>query len=440
MSSNKSFNNKYDKWESVAKELVTQAEDEDEAEKKESSKYLGLDGKVPRSQAEADERAKMEAARLAKVALDKQKEMEEKKKIIIDGLDGEEEGTVVLDDARLQGRRVIVLRNCCGIEFHLVRPRSIHDSIIKVFIEGCTSCVVKVEVPIVTSMIEISHCKELRVEIKKYPVNTMQIDVSSKLHVEYMDENIFGNHMNGKNNGDRIYHAGVSDMILRVPISSEKESKTMERKIDYLADGAVRVSEESAEEYQFASFVNWEDGTASLVTEKVHRVGTRLFTQSELDKRKKENQEDTMVQMHSEDVKIRECENHKAEGNKEFGNGNYGQAVLFYSMAIDKSSNLVERTYDERNICFSNRSACFLKLGQHEKALEDAESCIQLTPDYVKGQFRKGLALHAMGKYSEALPVLAKAHKIEPKNKQIKQAIQFAEVKLQMEMRRRMST
>jgi len=245
---------------------------------------------------------------------------------------------------------------------------------------------------------------------------------------------------NGKNNGDRIYHAGVSDMILRVPISSEKESKTMERKIDYLADGAVRVSEESAEEYQFASFVNWEGGTASLVTEKVHRVGTRLFTQSELDKRKKENQEDTMVQMHSEDVKIRECENHKAEGNKEFGNGNYGQAVLFYSMAIDKSSNLVERTYDERNICFSNRSACFLKLGQHEKALEDAESCIQLTPDYVKGQFRKGLALHAMGKYSEALPVLAKAHKIEPRNKQIKQAIQFAEVKLQMEMRRRMST
>jgi len=58
----------------------------------------------------------------------------------------------------------------------------------------------------------------------------------------------------------------------------------------------------------------------------------------------------------------------------------------------------------------------------------------------VKGVFRKGLALHAMGRYREAIDALAKAQKVEPKNKQIKQALQFAEVRLHQEMRKRMET
>ena len=61
-----------------------------------------------------------------------------------------------------------------------------------------------------------------------------------------------------------------------------------------------------------------------------------------------------------------------------------------------------------------------------------------LQPSYVKSAFRKGLALHAMGRFHEAVPTLGAAHRIEPKNKQIKQALQFAEVRLQQEMRKRM--
>ena len=83
-------------------------------------------------------------------------------------------------------------------------------------------------------------------------------------------------------------------------------------------------------------------------------------------------------------------------------------------------------------------SASFLKLGHHDKALKDGSEAARLEPTYVKGVFRKGLALHAMGRYQDALTSLAAASKIEPKNKQIKQALQFAEVRMHQEMRKKM--
>ena len=44
--------------------------------------------------------------------------------------------------------------------------------------------------------------------------------------------------------------------------------------------------------------------------------------------------------------------------------------------------------------------------------------------------FRRGLALHALGRYREALPELGKARDLEPKNAQVADAIRFAEMRL----------
>jgi len=94
-----------------------------------------------------------------------------------------------------------------------------------------------------------------------------------------------------------------------------------------------------------------------------------------------------------------------------------------------------------------------LKLGHHEKALEDAEQCIKLDPTSVKGHFRRGkptvviccccllfvvarglnrtlgLSLHAMGRYGEAVVALQKAKDLDPGNKQISAALQVSEFK-----------
>ena len=84
----------------------------------------------------------------------------------------------------------------------------------------------------------------------------------------------------------------------------------------------------------------------------------------------------------------------KGKGNTEFSAGNYQQAIEYFTKAIENDQN--------DHVFFSNRSACYANLDQFEPALEDAEKCISLKPDWSKGYSRKGLALFRMGRLPEA--------------------------------------
>lgn len=117
-------------------------------------------------------------------------------------------------------------------------------------------------------------------------------------------------------------------------------------------------------------------------------------------------------------------EKRKELGNECFGNAEYSQAAVHYTVALDAL------TGQQRAIILANRAACFLKLGAPEKALQDADEAATLHPTYAKAHFRKGLALHAMHHYKDALPELGKALNLEPKNNQIIQALRFAEMRL----------
>ena len=52
---------------------------------------------------------------------------------------------------------------------------------------------------------------------------------------------------------------------------------------------------------------------------------------------------------------------------------------------------------------YSNRSASFLKLSKVSQALQDAEKCVELRPDWDKAHFRKAAALEANDNDDEAL-------------------------------------
>ena len=81
-----------------------------------------------------------------------------------------------------------------------------------------------------------------------------------------------------------------------------------------------------------------------------------------------------------------------------------------------------------KSIIHSNRAACFLKLGRLEEALKEAERSVSLDEKNVKGNFRVGLALHALKRYGEAVRALEKAQSCERKqNKDIENAIRMAE-------------
>merc|ERR1712176_974980 len=94
------------------------------------------------------------------------------------------------------------------------------------------------------------------------------------------------------------------------------------------------------------------------------------------------------------DAIVAACQENKANGNTAFGTGEYGQAILLYTLALDKSDELPDNDDKTklfpRDVVFSNRAACFLKLGQHEKAVKDAAQAASINPENIKAWFRWG--------------------------------------------------
>ena len=91
----------------------------------------------------------------------------------------------------------------------------------------------------------------------------------------------------------------------------------------------------------------------------------------------------------------------KEEGNALFKAGEYLKAAAAYTKAI--------KAEPSNHVYYSNRANAFLKLSKAGKALADAEKCLELAPDFVKGYHRKASALHASEKGDEACEVLLSA-------------------------------
>lgn len=81
---------------------------------------------------------------------------------------------------------------------------------------------------------------------------------------------------------------------------------------------------------------------------------------------------------------------------------------------------------DRDHICLSNRSAAYLKKGEPEAALEDAEKCIRLKPYYAKGYIRKAGALHAMAKFTAAVKTYQQGLLQCPGDKTLRQGLEQA--------------
>ncbi len=117
----------------------------------------------------------------------------------------------------------------------------------------------------------------------------------------------------------------------------------------------------------------------------------------------------------------------KGEGNREFKAGNYQQAAVFYTEAIT-----IDAT---QHALYSNRAACFLKLGRYAQAADDAAECIRLSPSFAKGHFRHALAMQAENKPAEACASFTRALELEPSNKEAAAGLNMA--RMQAERLRR---
>ncbi|KAL4352008.1 hypothetical protein GQ457_06G038160 [Hibiscus cannabinus] len=68
---------------------------------------------------------------------------------------------------------------------------------------------------------------------------------------------------------------------------------------------------------------------------------------------------------------------------------------------------------------YSNRAACYTKLGAMPEGLKDAEKCIELDPTFSKGYTRKGAIQFFMKEYDKALETYQEGLKHDPNNQEL---------------------
>ncbi|KAM4678445.1 tetratricopeptide repeat protein 1 [Discoglossus pictus] len=90
----------------------------------------------------------------------------------------------------------------------------------------------------------------------------------------------------------------------------------------------------------------------------------------------------------------------KEEGNNLFKNGDYADAEVVYSQAIQICPAVYQK---DRSILFSNRAAARMKQDKNEFALKDCSKAIELNPDYIRALLRRAELYEKTEKLDEAL-------------------------------------
>lgn len=86
---------------------------------------------------------------------------------------------------------------------------------------------------------------------------------------------------------------------------------------------------------------------------------------------------------------------YKQMGNNCMTSGDIHGAVCMYTTAINSDP--------QNGILYSNRCAAFTKLGKYSHALNDANECVRLLPEWEKGWSRRGGVLSRLGQLEEAI-------------------------------------
>ncbi|KAE8658494.1 Hsp70-Hsp90 organizing protein 1 [Hibiscus syriacus] len=101
----------------------------------------------------------------------------------------------------------------------------------------------------------------------------------------------------------------------------------------------------------------------------------------------------------------------REEGNECFKQQKYPEAVKHYTESLRRNPK------DPK--AYSNRAACYTKLGALPDGLKDAEKCIELDPTFSKGYTRKGAVQFFMKEYDKALETYQEGLKHDPNNQEL---------------------
>jgi len=107
----------------------------------------------------------------------------------------------------------------------------------------------------------------------------------------------------------------------------------------------------------------------------------------------------------------------KEQGNQAFKVGKFEEAIEFYTEGLKLAKT-------DQHVLYSNRSAAFAARNAFDKALEDAQKCIEVNPTWSKGYFRVGKALLGMFEFDKAFFNFLKGLKLDPKSDELKKLLE----------------
>lgn len=108
-----------------------------------------------------------------------------------------------------------------------------------------------------------------------------------------------------------------------------------------------------------------------------------------------------------------------SEGNVHFNQGEYKKALDSYTQALE-----LQPGY---KVCLVQRSKCYLRLGNADAALRDAEESLVEDKEYNKGLYQKAEALYSKGEFEYALLYYHRGYKLRQDQEEFKLGIQKAQ-------------
>ena len=120
-----------------------------------------------------------------------------------------------------------------------------------------------------------------------------------------------------------------------------------------------------------------------------------------------------------------EAERLNSSGNALMQQKQFQQALDTYTSAIKLAP-----AGPNSHVYFSNRSAAYLSLNEHERSIRDCEYSLALKPEFAKAHSRLGLAYFASGRYKDAVEAYTSSLEIDPNNAWSRDHLEKAKEKL----------
>lgn len=369
------------------------------------------------------------------------------KPFALEGLENEQR---VLSKGDLPELPVVTLRNCKGCTILL--PADL--SLIKLQVEQCSACEVRVLSRLLTETVEVWECDGCRVRLGSKAM-TVQVDKCNDLKLTYSSAAFFDRIMSTGARALEVAFDDAAELATRIDLDAlqaERPDMTLDENIDQFITRRVKgepglstelvirlcnefpTTEREVREFEARTRVHEEKldevvdsmlGSSlgkNLTAAEREQMKTMMREQSAAASAAQRQAEQTVEGRAAARVDFK-----KNEGNTAFKAGNYQQAAVFYTEALSLDASL--------HALYSNRAACFLKLGRYAQAREDATECVRLAPDFAKGHFRLALALQAEEKPGEACAAFNKVLALEPNNKDAAAGLNMA--RMQAERQRR---